>query len=133
MKYNTNFLMHGKYNYSYTIDDSIEILGERMGVLYFNDNSYIDLITGQVVKEEDVIKLQAFSTHDYELSLSSIRKIFEGLEDIYEYMATERQVNDISDSIPSVIVFKASQMTHALAEMIKKEGPKQRKFNFRIK
>ncbi|MBR2834001.1 MAG: hypothetical protein IKE75_06255 [Bacilli bacterium] len=133
MKYNTNFLNHGKYTYNYMINNSIEVAGERMGVLYFYNDTYVDLITGSVVSEENIIKLQSFSARDNELNLDSIRKIFEGLEDIYEYMATERQINNISDSIPSIITFKASQANHALEGMAKIEVPKQKKFMFRKK
>ena len=118
MEYNTNDLIRARYSYNYTTSNGIEVNGQRDGVLYFKDDIYVDLITSNLVNEEDIIRKQSFSARDNEINLDSIIKIFEGLEDYYENMATERQISNISSDIPTVINFKASEMNHALESMI---------------
>ena len=131
MKYNTNDLMLGRYIYYYSIND-INIIGERMGVLYLNNGVYSDLITSDEVVLENIISKKSFNARDNEVSLDSIRRIFEGIEDVCEYMATERQEGNIDDSIPSIITFRASEMNHALESMVKvsvKESSKLKKIS----
>lgn len=123
MKYNTNDLMLGRYNYSYDINvaknDFVSIIGERMGVLFLSNNGYIDLITGDYVLEKDIITKKPFAARDSEIGISSVVRIFEGLEDVCEYMATEKQADEenLYAGLPSIITFKASEMKHGIESM----------------
>ncbi len=133
MKYNTNDLFRARYLYKYTINDSVEVAGERDGVLYFNNGVYVDLITEKVVNKELIIKMQAFNAKDNEIDLNSVKKIFASLEDYYENMAIERQINNISNEIPTIITFKASEVNYALKTMFKKKKKNRTKKLFKFK
>ncbi|MBR3362378.1 MAG: hypothetical protein IKG40_00460 [Bacilli bacterium] len=118
VKYNTNDLMLGKYKYNYVVGKT-SVSGQRMGVLVYNDGLYEDLISGENVRDEDIIMKKMFNARDNIISLDSVQRIFKEIEDICEYMATEKQEGIIDESMPTVITFKASEMNHALESMFK--------------
>ena len=91
--------------------NDINVTGERMGVLYLNNGFYNDLITGGDVKEESIISKRCFNARNDKVSLDSIRRIFEGIEDICQYMVTERREGNIDDLILSIIVFDGSRFS----------------------
>ena len=122
-EYNTNDLMFGRYVYNYKMNinggKSILIAGERMGVLFLTELGYYDLIGYSFVAENNILMKRPFNARDNKLDISTIRDVFKGVEEICEYMATERQVDEdaLCPDIPSVITFKASEMSHCLESM----------------
>ena len=61
-KYNINDLMLGRYVYTYTITGgNIIVTGERMGVLYFNDDVCVDLIAEEKVLKQNIITQKNFT------------------------------------------------------------------------
>ena len=96
---------------------------ETLKLKAFNTSDKDISAAAQILKNGGVVAIPTETVYGLAanaLDTNSVKKIFASLEDYYENMAIERQINNISNEIPTIITFKASEVNYALKTMFKK-------------
>jgi len=125
--YNTDDLMFASYEYAYTFpyydsigENIVTVKGTRTGIVYYQNEDYIDLISGINLSEENIIGKTSLAVKDTILSLEDIKGIFKTYECAGEYLAHEVKVDrtyrmgHLFSCVPSKVSFKASEEVYGI-------------------